>query len=735
MTGRLAVSLLFILSLACAQQSSAPPPEPAPAAINEPEIETISEARQLLLQDDPEGYEQALAKIAVSTREEKTRSRALALRAVHLHQQKEWADAVPALRSAADANPLAAPFLRLRLAEALVALDRIDEAMRTLDDVASLEDSTASTIARLRLPALHARLDDPAATETAWRRAMQITIDELTESDFVEMAKALAAAGRGDLAAQSRLRILSDYTSGRFTEQTYGLAKESVHALPESERIALAEKLSRANRFDQALDLFATIPETSEHARAVRLRALFNSRNYTRLLDETKKGLTDPALMLMRARAAWRAGRPKEFLAGLEEIEKKHPASRQVHEARILRAKYYVSDEIDYGQAIHDLSRAVDAGAHGNDGENLWTLGWTYTLAGKYDDALRVYDRYIRTYPDGDWKTNSLFWSAKILEKKGHTDERDAKAAQILAEYPFSYYSYRVKELWPSAASRPAAPAAVFPDLESELASIGETRLETVRELMEIGLERAAAREMKVIAGEHPSSSAVQFMLADVYVRAGEPFKANVTLQRNFRQFIRHGGQNIPQRFWEILYPLAYWETIEKEAARRELDPYFVASVIRQESAFEPSTVSNAGAVGLMQIMPEEAPRIAEAGGLPAVTRGDLFDPTTNIAVGAAELQQKIARMNGNLVLAVAAYNAGEKAVGTWLELTPIDDLDLFVESIPYAETRLYVKTVNRNRFEYRRIYETAGIDSAAVQTANPNSLPEPRSRAVPRGR
>jgi soluble lytic murein transglycosylase len=213
-------------------------------------------------------------------------------------------------------------------------------------------------------------------------------------------------------------------------------------------------------------------------------------------------------------------------------------------------------------------------------------------------------------------------------------------------------------------------------------------------------------RRGKLLAAKYASNPGVQFMLADVYVRGGEPFKANTVLQRQFRQFVRHGGMNIPTRFWQILFPLAYWETIQAEAARRGVDPYLIASITRQESGFEPSTVSNAGAVGLMQIMPEEAGRIAAAAGLGDVKRDDLFDPMTNIAIGAAEYSQKLTVWNGNHILAIASYNAGEQAVGTWIEKTPVDDSDLFIESIPFAETRLYVKTVTRNRSEYRRIYE-----------------------------
>jgi soluble lytic murein transglycosylase len=441
--------------------------------------------------------------------------------------------------------------------------------------------------------------------------------------------------------------------------------------------------------------------------RATRLRALFNSRNYDQILSETKDvELGDPSLMLVRARAAWRAGKADEMLAGLAQVEQAFPASREATEAKVLRAKYYVTDVVDYAQSIDNLSKAIEAGSAGADGENVWNLGWTYTLAGNNEEALKTFERYIAAYPDGDWKTNSLFWSAKILDRLGRTAERDAKAAQIVAEYPFSYYAYRAKELWPASNQQPTT-SNTFPDLDAELAKVDEPRFATVRELLEIGLPRAAAREMKLLAARYADNPGVQFMLADVYVRGGEPFKANGVLQRQFRAFVRHGGANIPPRFWQILFPLPYWDTIRSEAQRNGLDPYLVASIIRQESGFEPTTVSNAGAVGLMQIMPEEASRIAAAANLGEVSRESLFDPTTNIAVGAAEFSQKLAAMNGNHTLAIASYNAGEAAVSAWTGRTPVDDPDVFIESIPFAETRLYVKTVTRNRFEYRRIYPT----------------------------
>ncbi len=677
--GRFAVIGLAVMLAACAKPpATTPPPSPAPAAV------------------------------IVETPRAPQTPRDIARDALALFDAKKYDDAVPALSEAAVAYPEVAPFLRLRVAEAEVERGNVQNAATILTEIAALGDTSAATVARLRLPGVLARTGDATATDAAWQQAMQVAIDELTESDFTSMATALANAGRADLATRTRMRLVNDYTSGRFTEETYDHLRAEIEKLPAAEQLAIGAKLARANRYDQALEILNRVGAGPE-ARATRIRALFNSRNYTQLLAETPVGtLTDPALILLRARAAWRDDLPEEMLAGVARIETEFPSSPQLAEAKVMRSKYYVTDVVDYPKAIADLTSAIEAGAVGSDGENIWNLGYTYTLWGKYEDALTVYDRYIRSYPDGDWKTNSLFWSAKILDNLGRPAERDAKAAQIVAEYPHSYYAYRVKELWPSVAGTPLAASNVFPDVGAELAKITDPRFSTVRALLDVGLNRAAAREMKLLATKYADNLGVQYMLADVYVQGGEPFKANGVLQRQFRPFIRHGGTNVPPRFWQILYPLAYWETIQSEAQRRSLDPYLVASVIRQESGFEPSTVSNAGAVGLMQIMPAEASRIAEVGGLEMVTRQDLFDPRKNIAVGAAEFRQKLDAWNGNRVLAIASYNAGEEPVKGWIARTPLDDIDLFIESIPFAETRLYVKTVTRNRSEYQRIYEGA---------------------------
>ncbi len=746
--GLAARGALLVIAFGCAHTAPAPlppvpPPPPAPAV--EPLPASIEGARALYEAGKLPQYERSLIALGTST-DPATVRRATALLGLFDTEQKRWDAAFDALTTAASEDPAVAPFLRLRLIDVDQNRNNLRGAAATAAQIiAAAPDSSAATVARLRLPALYAQLGNPTTTDAAFAQAMAIPIDELSESELADLAGNLDKAGRGDLATRIRMHLLTNYPQGRFTEKTY----EQLASQPDSPldtlsfdpSLALAERLVRDDRYDQAFALLARIARRFPHEersaayRNVRLRALFGSRRYTEVLDETAGVRLDAHQMLLRARAAWRAGQPELFLRGLREIEHEFPSSDEAVEAKALRARYYLTDVTDYEKSVENLRQAIDEGGLGNEGENLWTLGWTYALWGHDADALGIFAEYVKRFPDGDYRSNSLFWSGKILEKAGRRDERDAKFRQLIATYPYSYFSYRAREIMAGDASllnadrnpgrgerrelrtrccaslprfipAPTAAGPVFPDVEAQIAAVADPRVDTVRELEAIFLPRDASREMKRLAAAYPDNLGLQFMLADVYVRGGEPFKANGILQTHFREFVRHGGTNIPLRFWEILFPLNYWPTISIEAQKWGVDPYLMASIIRQESGFEPETVSNAGAVGLMQIMPAEAQSIAARAGIEGVTRASLFHPMVNIAVGVAEFSQKLADLHGNPILAIAAYNAGEEPVRRWLAHASIDDIDLFVEAIPYAETRLYVKSVTRNRFEYRRIYE-----------------------------
>jgi soluble lytic murein transglycosylase len=132
---------------------------------------------------------------------------------------------------------------------------------------------------------------------------------------------------------------------------------------------------------------------------------------------------------------------------------------------------------------------------------------------------------------------------------------------------------------------------------------------------------------------------------------------------------------------------------VHKAAETTGLPDALIYAIIRQESLYRADAASKAGALGLMQLLPETARRSAKSAGLPVPTRSSLLLPEVNIPLGASYLKHLVDRAGGQLALAVASYNAGPGAVRRWLPPAPMD-LDVWVENIPYNETRAYVQRV-----------------------------------------
>ena len=153
-------------------------------------------------------------------------------------------------------------------------------------------------------------------------------------------------------------------------------------------------------------------------------------------------------------------------------------------------------------------------------------------------------------------------------------------------------------------------------------------------------------------------------------------------------------------------FPLAYWEMIQQKAQERELDPYLILALIRQESLFDPRARSPAAALGLMQLLPSTASRVAKQIGISAPSSEQLFQPEINLVLGTQYLKDLLQRYSNDWFKAIAAYNAGEAAVDRWEKEIRTDDAEEFVERIPYLETRGYVKLVMRNHRIYKRLYD-----------------------------
>ncbi|MCS6926587.1 MAG: lytic transglycosylase domain-containing protein, partial [Candidatus Binatia bacterium] len=214
------------------------------------------------------------------------------------------------------------------------------------------------------------------------------------------------------------------------------------------------------------------------------------------------------------------------------------------------------------------------------------------------------------------------------------------------------------------------------------------------QELAALGFLELARRELDVVRDRGSHDPAFIRFLLTAYSQVHD----HTTAMRLALTLSRQGGN------WRrYLFPHAYWDTVSTHAAQKGLDPYLVLALIRQESMFDPFAVSPAQAYGLMQLLATTAARITNT---PAVSPRSLTDPEFNIAAGTTYLRWLLDQYGNNLIMAVAAYNAGENAVDKWRARYAGVELDEFVEQISYRETRNYVKLVLRNYRIYRRLYD-----------------------------
>jgi soluble lytic murein transglycosylase len=259
--------------------------------------------------------------------------------------------------------------------------------------------------------------------------------------------------------------------------------------------------------------------------------------------------------------------------------------------------------------------------------------------------------------------------------------------------------------------------AAPLAPLDKSVPAAANGRWTRAQALRSIAFDASAELELRAAYDQTPAPGLL-LAIAEAAADAGR-YPVGIVAGRQLlprldaRQF-----EEVPLEIWRAVYPLPYRTALEREASRYELDPAMVAGLIRQESAFAADAVSRRGAIGLMQIWPPTAPRLARSLRL-AYSRARLFDPEYNLRLGTSYLSTLL-KAYDQPEFALAAYNAGENRVKEWTAGQSYEELPEFVESIPFTETREYVQIVLRNAGLYRRIYPAPGAVTASAAAPQP---------------
>jgi soluble lytic murein transglycosylase-like protein len=227
-----------------------------------------------------------------------------------------------------------------------------------------------------------------------------------------------------------------------------------------------------------------------------------------------------------------------------------------------------------------------------------------------------------------------------------------------------------------------------------------------VHELRQLHMPQEASREISQLGTLLPDTHNTTYFLSKLFVDNQDYLAAFRRLNALLNTLRPAEVRALPRPIWTMVYPTPFWNDVAQQARGTAVDPYLVLSIMRQESAFATTAVSSAGARGLMQLMPGTAQMVSRRLQLGTVTNALLEQPQFNIMLGTHYFASMLQRYDGNVVLALAAYNAGPGRADRWRQEWPATPQDEFIERIPFQETRLYIKLVLRNMMNYERLYK-----------------------------
>jgi soluble lytic murein transglycosylase len=401
------------------------------------------------------------------------------------------------------------------------------------------------------------------------------------------------------------------------------------------------------------------------------------------------------------------------FLRYLAELRQAEPTSLWLQQSLLSAGNLYLLKP-DYDKAIDAYrelqQRFPNAGrasyAH-------WKVAWLSLRQGRNAEAKAGFEQQITLYPSSAEIPAALYWRARLAEEDKDNGMARAYYQKLSERFRNFYYGelarQRLREIKTEDAPAHYALLDRVPAIEAGtniLATEPPTdnlRYQKAQVLENGGLLDFAIQEVQAAATEDQGDW-LAAETAKLYQDAGRYDGAIHVFKRAVPNYFAVDLPMLPRDYWEALFPKPYWPDLKKFSSQNALDPYLVASLIRQESEFNPAAVSRANALGLMQLLPKVGSAVAKQEKLRHFSSDQLFTPEVNLQLGTRYFREMVDKF-GAFEYALAAYNAGTNRVDDWLGQGKYRDPQEFVESIPFTETREYVQAILRNANVYRQLY------------------------------
>ncbi len=399
---------------------------------------------------------------------------------------------------------------------------------------------------------------------------------------------------------------------------------------------------------------------------------------------------------------------PRQAIAYLDIVRETFPG--RAADALLERANRL--DELQSAESAQQARQSVLT--QHSSSEAAATLRWQQvqrTLQANDRETAQAWAKQLlEENPNSEHAPESAFWIGRLSQESGNSQAAQAAYETILRNYPDSYYAWRAAIAlgWDvgdfTSTRQKMVPIQIPPRHQTPLDGS-----EVLQELYWLGQDEDAWTRWQVEYRDRMEPTVAQQFtdgvmrlgvgdnLEGIFMVESLAWREDPEEQQQYRALRQQSA------YWQARYPFLYDDLIQEWSSDRQLNPLLVVSLIRQESRFESKIESVAGALGLMQVLPETADWIA--------TQSDDFgeftmtDPNDNIKLGTWYLDYTHREYGNNSLLAIASYNAGPGSVADWLDRFGFSDPDLFVEQIPFPETKGYVESVFGNYWNYLRVY------------------------------
>ena len=575
-------------------------------------------------------------------------------------------------------------------ANALIADSRASEAVDLLEN----DRQPTRADLELALGRAYAANNQPAKALAVYRN-LYYTMPLSWEATQVQGdLSRLAAATQASPPAPADRRTRADLLArGKQYSEAANEYRDLLGAVGPDERLSvelsLADSLRHAGQNRDARKILESIPESTPDVNAQRL---FN-------LGEIARGSNED----------------DEFLRILDQMRQSYPSSPWLEQSLLSAGNIYLLRR-DYDRAIDCFRELQERFPNGGRAPYAhWKAAWLNLRQGRNQEAKKAFDDQIALYPTSSEVPAALYWRGRLAEEDNDVAMAHAYYQKLSQRYRNYYYGELARQRLGKITSTGAAvhyalldrvpPLSALDKITTDEVPSDNLRVQKAQLLANGSLLDLAVRELRAAADEEKGNWLAS-EIARIYEDAGRYDMAIDTLKRAAPNYFAVDLPNLPRSYWEGLFPKPYWYDLKRYSSANSLDPYMVASLIRQESAFNPNAVSRANAVGLMQLLPKVGKGVARQEKLRRFNSSQLFLPGINLQLGTRYFRSMVDKF-GSFEYALAAYNAGSDRVQDWLGEGKYRDPQEFVESIPFTETREYVQNILRNANVYRQLYGT----------------------------